>query len=216
MKHILTTAACSITLITSSYAATYNIDNSSNGLNANGITDNAGNLLAGTAGSVAIGFFNSDAEVVTATTAADLLDANWLNFGTSETSFLETQAPLNYRGVFDVAGTETTNLGNYSGKNIYVVMGNASSLLGSTDFLVYKFTSTFGADADEPINVGLVLDVNTYTPANLLLGSIGADMKVSPLASATQPTFKMQIIPEPSSIALLGLGVVGFVIRRRR
>ncbi len=199
-------------------AATYTAGNNTLGFDANGVTDNAGNLLSGIGGSAAIGFFSSDAAVTSATSAADLLDGDWNAFGSSEANFVTPSIPTNFNGLFEAQGSEVANLANFTGENIYVVLGKGASLATSTEFIVYKFNTLFGDAADEPINVGLTLDADTISLPNLLVGSIGSAQTVSSLDSVAQVTFRMEAlpVPEPSSTALLGLGCLGLIIRRRR
>ena len=205
-------------MITSVTAATYTAGNNSLGFDANGVTDNAGNLISGTGGTAAIGFFSTDAAVTSATSAANLLDGDWNAFGSSEANFTTPTSPTNFEGLFETQGTETSNLGTFTGKNIYLVLGKGASLATSTEFLVYKFAALFGSSGDEPINVSLTLDADTISAPNLLVGSIGGDQKVSPFDPIAQATFRMQAlpVPEPSSTVLLGLGGVALFLRRRR
>jgi len=218
MKILITAVAISMFSVAS--AATYTVNNNSSGFESNGVTDNAGNLISDTGGSAAFGFFSSDAAVTSAVSAADLLDGDWRQFGSSETKFITPSAPLNFEGLFESQGAEVTNLGDFAGKNVYLVLGNNSGLAASNEFIVYKFSDVYETDPlSEPINVELTFDVDTISLPNLLVGSIGVEQTVSPFDSTAQPTFRMEMltpIPEPSSAALLGLGGLALLMRRRR
>ncbi|BDS06132.1 hypothetical protein NT6N_11720 [Oceaniferula spumae] len=197
--------------------ATYTVGNSSLGFDANGVTDNAGNLLSGSQGSAAFGFFDSDADVTTATSAADLLDASWHIFGDSESNFNASTPPVNSQGLFQSQGSEVADLSDFSDQSIYLVIGKGATLAASTEFLVYKFNETFGSASEEPINSTLTFDADTITIANLLVGGIGGDRAVSPLDPTPQASFfTAELVPEPSSTALLGLGGLALILRRRR
>lgn len=204
-------------LTVSAHGASYTVGNSSLGFDANGVTDNAGNLLSGTQASAAFGYFDSDASVTSATSSSDLLDGDWNQFGTSEVNFTEPTAPTNFQGLFESQGTEVANLEDFSGQSIYLVIGKGETLSTSTEFLVYKFDTQFGSTVDEPINTTVVLDADTIQMSNLLVGGVGGDQSVSSLDPVAQATFFTAVlVPEPSSTALLGLGGLALLIRRRR
>lgn len=126
--------------------------------------------------------------------------AAFTQFGS--TNALATLAP----GVLDFATAVMPFVSSpLIGKNIdvWVQVGGLS--------LVYRTPATFNADPDEFTDEGTFAFIEPNTPERLLVGEIG-----NPVDIGLGPTAVYQVVPEPSAIALLGLGALALAIFRRR
>ncbi len=183
------------------------------------IVDNGGNVIALNAGVVAVGYFDSlvsPAQFSSTNRAALLTD--FQQFGVSDTSGF--QNPFNVDGFFSASFNgsipKPSNGGvpsSFIGKTLCTVIGNASTLETSTDFIVFRHDGEeFEAEtAGVGGNSGLVKP----TDGTLLLGTDNGTITVS---SSDVGSYRMAAIPvpEPSSMALLGLGGVVLLLRRRK
>ena len=120
------------------------------------------------------------------------------------------------------SGTQTANPAlapgdtTFTGKSIYTIFGNGTTLANSTALAVYKSGATFPVVNGS--GNGATSTNNTYTAATVVFGTLVT------LTPATEPggpsggiTFAqgVQLIPEPSAALLGALGVLGLLRRRR-
>lgn len=180
------------------------------------VVDNSGNPIALGSGSVAVGYFGSfsDAQITGAGDFTALL-ADFQQFGDATASGF--QNGFNAPGFFSLAADSPLPQGggsDFTGKNVYTVIGNASTLAASTHLAVWKGTAVIG----EENGAGLGSVNSNVTPGSgsLLFGGDFGSINVG-----VGPTFTNGIqlsapIPEPSSMLLLGLGGLGFLARRKR
>jgi hypothetical protein len=178
---------------------------------SNIVLDNTGTQVAG--GYIAIGVFNnSNGEIGAIGSGADL-DAAFYQFGSATTfggfagSFSDT-AMGDPDALYD-------GFSPYTGKNLYIVIGDQASLTASNQFLVWDSGVVFdnGTPTGGPDTVTLDADSGTLAVGRkdlhtFDLGVVGG--------SAAEVAFTLQTIPEPSSTVLLGLGGLSFFLRRRR
>jgi hypothetical protein len=207
-------------LVLSANAATYTLTNNF-GTDSSAVVDASGIRLTGNGvngtviGSAGFGYFTTDSAVTSATSGATLIDSDFVEFGSNAGLFNDPTFPTNFEGIFSRQGAVTgTNLDPFTGKNIYLVISNASTLSGGTQYLVYKLDAQFGAQAGEPINSTITIDSQALA-GTLLLGSIGPDRTVGGVDSLAEPSFQLQAIPEPSAALLGGLGALALLRRRR-
>lgn len=175
-------------------------------------------------GTVAVGIFGSTDAQISAVgdspVAWAAVAATFQQFGASAPIGTGAGAAPGFAGLFQITPGANVAGTTYSGKNVYVAIGNGASLATSTFYAVFKSTTTF---ADEPIpsvNAWLTDTAVGADPAGtLLLGSwlpgqvwyptgIFAGLSLTGLDTAG--------VPEPTT-ALLGLLSLGFgLVRRRR
>lgn len=223
MKTPLKTTVVAILLSCSSaFSASITVKNFDDFPSTNVVTNDAGVRLSDTS-FVGIGYFNtlSDAflQTLTPTTFSSILAGGEFNqFGGNIPWFPGG-------GVYQGDATGAILAGSsFIGKNIYTVIGNGASLAASTELLIVKHTGTFGQDnpvfsgtatldAAGGTGNGTVLWGNlgkTSTDINALFGAGGTEPNYSTLGASTS------IVPEPSRAILAGLGLMGFMFRRRR
>jgi len=101
------------------------------------------------------------------------------------------------------------------GQQVYVVIGNGTTLQNSTQFLVWKPTSNPAGNtftADNPVGgpdlLGLFGDKGTT-----IVGEFGI---VADAGVGSQGNFRLaQVVPEPSAMLLGAFGALGLLRRRR-
>ena len=205
-----------------SYGATFTVSNNFGTDSSNAILDNAGNaLLAGDA-SVQLGTFADVSDVTSATNAATLFDS-FQQFGNSG-AFVTDLVPsivTSEGGVFSLdTGGVDVSAGGFAGQDIYLVVSNNSNSNLADEFFVFQFADQFEApDPDvPPVDTFLNLGGNAPTSGNVL---IGRDLSTPTFSVSTGGTETLSfgtavLVPEPSTSAILGLGGLAVLLRRRR
>jgi hypothetical protein len=178
----------------------------------------AGNAFTGTnlgisagSGVVSFGFFSTD-DFSTTSTSADLVSL-FTRFG-AEGTFAAGSTGGN-RSVFSSPQNQTIGT-TFNDKHIYLFVGNASSYLASTEFLVAKFDTKF-AVADDTTNA-VTPKLLTINPGNsqVLIGSEIANVWTTNTDASTTAGWQMAVlVPEPSSALLGAIGALGLLRRRR-
>lgn len=161
-------------------------------------------------GVVAFGFFSTD-DLGSVSSPASLVGL-FTQFGTSVA--FNANGTTGNRSVFSSAQNVTVSGSAFQDKFIYLLVGNGTTFLDSTQFLVAKSTLTFNQVADStPTPTAL-----TIRPDNsvALIGSEIANVQTANTdASVTAGWQTAVLVPEPST-ALLGLiGLAGLMRRRR-
>lgn len=188
-----------------------NLDGAS-GEETNVVYDNSGTLLALNTGYVGIGtFLISNASIASISTAGGLETA-FTQFGTASDFNIVS-------GAFSDSTSDNVNTPfTYTGNNVYIVIGNAASIATSTEFLVWDSGVAFFDTAPNGGPSDVLLDV----------GAIGSELVIGrddlytfdhsgDGGSATEAAFSTSaLIPEPSSTAMLGLGGMMLLLRRRK
>jgi|GEM_PF-2021109 len=115
-------------------------------------------------------------------------------------------------GPADYAGGQASSTANSNGLRIELIDNNgAGSVIGTTDFTAVDFTSLASN-----LDLGLSNGNFTYT------GSGNGDVKIritglgTGVFNGSIDSISVDVIPEPSATALLGLAGLGLVLRRRR
>lgn len=211
MKKVTLPIIAALAACSSIQAATYTVQNSGTPADDPRFADSNGNLFIGSTGAATFGYFVNDAAVTGAVDAATLFDSDWEEFGSNEDVFNATD-PVVGDGLFSIQGTSLDT--SFNNKNIYLVVGNNSTLSLADEFFIFKFTETF--QSVETSGTPTV-DFTNSTSGTVLVGNPGPLVDTGFFTDV--PTFRTESIaavPEPSSTALLGLGTVGFLLRRRR
>jgi hypothetical protein len=214
MKLKLAFVSALIGMASMAQAATYVVSNIGSGYaSSDALFQNVnGSLLVG--GIVALGHFNTNAAPsgdlsLIATTIANftILASSTLAGGYSDTYLASVpgivEAPA-------VNGAQITTGNVLLDRGLYVFVGNASTLADSTSWALAQVNTLKN---DVPFN-------NTYSanPFGVapVIGSIGSATSTDlGGTSATFTTLQMEAIPEPSSVLLGTLGVLGLLRRRR-
>jgi hypothetical protein len=161
-------------------------------------------------GVVAFGFFSTDNLGSVASPAS--LASLFTQFGNTVT--FNANGTTGNRSVFSSAQNVTVSGSSFADKFIYLFVGNGTTFLDSTEFLVAKSTLTFAQVADAT-PTPTVLTIRPDNSVNLLGTEITNVQTANVDTSTTAGWQTAALVPEPSS-ALLGLlGVVGLLRRRR-
>jgi hypothetical protein len=206
-----------IAMASNSNAAIYAVQNVQTGYAyGDGLFQNADNsLLDG--GIVAMGVFGGtgfqELDITTTISNFEILASA---FAGSNSTTLGGSFPGYVQSVFDTANIVSPN--NLLGKDLYVFIGNASTLAGSTTFGLFK-TATIQADFPNE-QTYLANPFSAINASGLLLGEAGTytgNASGLEAPNAVFTTLKLAApIPEPSAAILGGLGALAACVRRRR
>lgn len=174
-----------------------------------GITNSGGTTLVSSgSGFLAVGYFESIADGNLATSTVANLNTDFRIFGSSKT--------FNFTGAYSVSVDDGGRVGptintNFVNKFIYTIVGNNSSILLSTEFMIYKHSTQFTADEGFPIDT----DIDAYLgDGSLLVGLQSGTVDMTGGSGPVWDRIQLQPIPEPSTLMLSALG--GFALLRRR
>ena len=205
---IITAFAIQVTAV---QAVTIQLDNN-NGDASNFVADNSGNKIATGNAVIALGYFGNlpDAQISDFSSFVQV-GTTYVNFFAGVDGFFDTNLDAGSDGIvadLSVGGADEAAVG----KGVFMVIGdNSADITLSSDWLVFKSNQTYTAPPNEgPSTVGLIDGTGT-----LIQGDFGK-FSFNNGSGAPISAFSLVAIPEPSSIALLGLGLVGFTLRRRR
>ncbi|MFC5051523.1 PEP-CTERM sorting domain-containing protein [Rubritalea spongiae] len=177
----------------------------------NGLADSTGADLAEDS-LIRIGSFQSfsNAEIITKSLIE--LEADFIEFGSGVTG---TGFAEGYGAHFDISitGVDSDALG-INGDSIYVWAFNGETTNTSSEHAIFEFTETFPNNSDIPPSQSVSLE--TGGSFNTVIGVLDAGNTSNAGIGPLYLTQAITAVPEPSSTALLGLGSVAFLLRRRR
>ncbi|HUF62815.1 MAG TPA: PEP-CTERM sorting domain-containing protein [Verrucomicrobiales bacterium] len=208
---IAATLAALVALTGVSFGASITVTNFRSA-NTNLVADSSNTLIPNNSGYVAIGVFGAD-DAQLRTWASSLQGAEIAN------AFVQFSNNVsvgfnNFGGIYQTVISGAISAGDsFAGQNVYTVIGNSSSLAGSSELLVFKHNHVFMADPSPTANTVLMLDAEA---GEAIIGISGENTaSLGPVID--QPTFQtVTVIPEPSSILLLLSGAGAFLLRRKR
>ena len=172
--------------------------------------DNTGNVIAQNTGVVAVGSFVglNDADIQSLSNGAEI------------------------SGAFNMAGSTNMNLGDglweaiinnpgdtssLVGQAIFTVVGNGATIAVSDQFFIYRHSSVNGTGdfvQDPNNNEDASVAHGANSTGSILVGEFGNFQH--DFSAGSFDAFNLVVVPEPSSTALLGLGGLALLIRRRR
>lgn len=220
-KYILIASLC----VTASEAA---IVKSSSLFNIDGTAPDA-LILAASGNTISSGFASSgvfgisDMQVSTFASSGDIsgLRDNFTGFIGSDdfqtgVDFLFGTGNIAGAYAFQSASFDPTT---YIGATLYTLIGNGSDLASSTEFALYKHSTTLSADAAPPtpestydlLLTGGSLLLGTATTYQSTDGNLGTD---DTTVNAVQ-LVELVVIPEPSTLFLSAIGVLALLRRKR-
>jgi len=173
----------------------------------NAIVSKSGTVYADKSGFVGIGVFSiADAQIAGAGSAATIAN-NFTLFGQSD----KIGAGFSLDGTYQFISTAEIGVGSPYTGNIYTVIGNATTLATSTEFLVFKHDLSFNPDSP----LGGPPAMVKAGRGTLILGGFNNFTHFIGLPSGPAPAFNTVTVPEPSATLLGLLGAVGLLRRRR-
>jgi hypothetical protein len=210
---IAATLAALIAMAGASFAASITVTNFRSG-DTNLVADSSNTLIPFESGYVAIGVFSADDAQLRAWAGA-LQGAEIAN------AFVQFSNNVsvgfnNFGGIYQTVINGAISAGDsFAGMNVYTVVGNGSSLGGSSELLVFKHNHVFMADPSPTANTVLALGLEP-TAGETIIGIAGENTaSLGPIVD--KPTFQTAVVvPEPSSVLLLLSGFGAFLFRRRR
>lgn len=168
------------------------------------VTDNSGNTLAMGEAVVAIGHFSGISDgAITDFSSFTQVGNSVVNFSTTTEGFFD--------GTIDIDLSTGGDDEAAVGRDVYLVIGdNTASIEQSANWLVFKYNATYAAPPSEgPSTVNLIEGQGV-----LVQGEIGRYSFDN--GGGQTSAFNLVAVPEPSSTALLGLGGLALILRRRR
>lgn len=184
-----------------------------------------------TSSSVWVGTFANDSLIagalnnslsVSANVAAITAAAGWDQFGFNAATDVASPGAtftMDLNGSGRIGGSVQDNTANANfftpAKNLYLWVFNADTIGDATEMGIFRSTDatvpwTF------PTNGLGVGDTTTYSLTAAAAPTLVAVGGVGSMFSATAPRLEFFGVPEPSRLMLLGFGLIGLIVRRRR
>ncbi|MGB0992066.1 MAG: PEP-CTERM sorting domain-containing protein [Akkermansiaceae bacterium] len=174
------------------------------------IVDNTGTVLTNGSGFVAVGSFDGlDDSQIQAAFAGGNLDSAFTELAATTINLGD--------GLWDFAANAAGDTSAFTAKSMFTVVANGNTLASSDQFFVYRHSSVNGTgnfNEAPSNNDDAVTAIGLRGTGSIVIG--GHDNFQFDFGAGNQSAFNLVAVPEPSSTALLGLGGLAFVLRRRR
>lgn len=174
------------------------------------IVDNTGNVIPQDTGIVAIGTFGDLTDVeIQALSNGSSIESSFAAVGFTDMNLGD--------GLWEDIINNPNDTSAFVGQSIFTVVGNGSTLASSDQFLIYRHSSVNGTgdfNQDPNTNGDAFVAEGGASTGSLVVGGHGTfehDFGAGDVAA-----FNLVPVPEPSSTALLGLGGLALILRRRR
>ena len=181
-------------------------------INTASLGDKDGNTLPSTA-RVEIGFYASSpvrADFEAFTSASSFL-TGWTSLAVG------TATAFDITGLTSVSTTLATGQNSYLGKQMYFLIGNASTISGSSQLGVFT-SSAWVVPVNPTTEAPDVWDFDISTTAQILFGSFQATQGITyndGTNDITLDEYRLAVIPEPATGSLLLVGMVLAASRRK-
>jgi|GEM_PF-3600810 len=160
---------------------------------------------------VMMGYFTTNDAAIVSLAATPLTLASY--FVPVGTSTIGTMAGIQYAyaGVWGDSVTTNFEALGITTSNVYVWALNATTIASASEEGIFKFAATFPTE----LAGTLVIDLSDlHSSGSVLWGNLGSGAISTPYGD--MPYVKLSVVPEPSAFALVGLGLAGMLVLRRR
>jgi hypothetical protein len=206
-------------------AATYTItgSNFTGGSSDTAITDNAGNVLTNATNIAAIGYFRTFTDPGSAPSTDVSMQTNFAIASDFEilasndfdtTSVLSTPVSGFYSISTDIESAESNTLVTAgAGKTAYILFANDLNVTSATQIAVVQTANSITSD----FTGGGPFQTGANFPVTVIVGNVGGSVESNFFGDFdSADSIALELVPEPSSAALLGLGGLALLMRRRR
>jgi hypothetical protein len=174
----------------------------------------SGAVLPGSSSRVELGYYSGSVNraLFESYTSASSFTTGWTSIATGTSNW------SGYEGLFSVDTLLVTGNNTLLGKQLFVLVGNATSIATSTEITVMTNTSWLvptNPTGDIPEAWGFdILDV-TAQQSGILFGTYNAGGGAYPGEGVVDAVRLQTVVPEPSTGALMMIGAAGLVALRR-
>lgn len=175
-----------------------------------GLANSSGSELSSSS-LIKVGYFDTIQDSNLSSSSFAALEADFQEFGSA---FTGTGNATGFNQHFDISIVADST--GFENDNIYVWVFDGTTVNNSSSHGVFSFTENFPNQGGNPNSIALSFEM---TPPNSTvsshIGGFGSNTS-SATGGALYEMTAIAAVPEPSSTALLGLGSVALLLRRRR
>jgi hypothetical protein len=184
-----------------------------------GIRDANGVLVSGSGFQGAMGYFTISNSAISTSFAGNDLAAIGSAFAQFDPAGGTFALGAEFPGFFQTSEIFDTRAGvnSFGGRTIYAVLYKGTSIAAASELFIAEMNAVFPTDPPFGLTADLNLSLSPTSIANLLIGTSGGPSHDYSLGGGALPTFGLvAAVPEPTRVGLLGLGILGVCLRRRR